>query len=187
MKKVKIRTELLKQLAENNSFSEKLIKKEFPKLFENKLEIGKWYKVKRNFINDKESIVYFQGIGKKTYGFGHNENWTDVYGDVDTFCNPKYTYTLATPQEVETAFKYLMIKKGFTNGKKVKSLWKDNIGTLDFGFKTEFKLDENEFWMGGYCLFKNGKWAEIIETPNDITTIVEKYGKDKVISLIEKM
>ncbi len=32
--KVKIRTELLKQLADNNSFSEQLIKKEFPQLFE---------------------------------------------------------------------------------------------------------------------------------------------------------
>ena len=34
MKKVKIKVELLKQLAENNSFSEELIKKEFPQLFE---------------------------------------------------------------------------------------------------------------------------------------------------------
>jgi hypothetical protein len=43
----------------------------------------------------------------------------------------------------------------------------------------------NEYYYN--VIFQNGTWATIIETPTDIITIVEKYGKDKVISLIEKM
>ena len=39
--------------------------------------------------------------------------------------------------------------------------------------------------MGGICLFKDGKLAEIITTPIEVIKVIETYGKDKLITLIE--
>ena len=181
-KKVKIRTELLKQLAENNSFSEKLIKKEFPQLFENKLEVGKWYKFKPN-----GTIGFYKGKNLDSYGIHNGGNWIDN-------CKWFYNYNLevsdlelATPQEVETALINEAKKRGYKEGNYncLKSFYVKDCK------KYYYNSEENQLRISnGYqynIIFDNGKWAEIIETPNEIITIVEKYGKDKVISLIEKM
>lgn len=137
-----------------------------------KFEVGKWYK-----YTDRDGfLVYCEEVISESQikGYGKSFAWSNSRFWVTN------NLTLATTQEVETAFKNLMLEKGFVSGIKVKSLWKNSIGTLDLGFKTDFKIEENEFWMGGYCLFKDGKFAEIIDetieikkslilnTPNDL-------------------
>ena len=172
----KVRNSVLLQLADNNSFSEELIRKEFPQLFDNKLEVGKWYKSRAN------RLVYRTG-NYNNYGFCRGMIWKN-----DLMCYEPKNWELATPQEVETAFKDLFIKMGFIKGKVFKCL-DTNLEITIKNSNLDFDHFEtgNIIYIDDYQVFKNGKLATIIETPTDIITIVEKYGKDKVISLIEKM
>lgn len=112
----KVRNSVLLQLADNNSYSEEILKKECPKLFDKK-EIG------NRLIEEAK-------------------------------------------------------KKGFVKGAMFYEFWiKDRICVVNDIEYTHSSLDLRS---DGRCLYHNGQWAEIIETPTDIIEIVEKYGKDKV-------
>lgn len=184
----KVINSVLLQLAENNSYSEEILKKECPKLFENKLEVGKWYKGSVDF----KSLIYITKINNKvSYNEIHYFGFTfGNYSENKTISNSDHerSLVLATPQEVESAFKDLFINLGFVKGKVFKCLDTNREITIK-NHVLDFELFEtnNVIYIDGFEVFKNGKIAKIIETPTDIITIVEKYGKDKVIKLIEKM
>jgi len=176
-----VRNSVLLQLAENNSFSEEIIRKECPKLFDSELKVGKWYKSNE----ESKNLIYIESIednGFVCYGFDYKSKWMDSLYRIKSG-----QYKLATPQEVETAFKNLFIKLGFVNGVKVSRDWCSTKEIQIVDVKIKYHYYSNTITIGGREIFKDGKFAEIIETHNDIITIVEKYGKDKAISLIEKM
>ena len=145
------------------------IEKELPDLF-NKLEVGKWYKINRNRLDDKIALVLFQGNGVKTYGFCHSGEWSDDYGSYDTFINTSYIHTLATEEEVKTALVNEAVKRGFELGKKVKwdfngfegykcsNITKDNF---------EYFLNKNKLELSCGIIFDNGKWATLITEPTE--------------------
>ena len=183
----KVRNSVLLQLADNNSFSEEILKKECPKLFESEIEINNYYWVKHD--NFQNALVFIQGKEvKHTYGFSHYFEFTDMYrNDLLHGTYKKDIIRKATPKEVETAFKDLFIKMGFVNGVRVLRNWRVTKEVEIVEGKIMYHSHSNAITISGREIFKDGKFAEIIETPTDIITIVEKYGKDKVISLIEKM
>ena len=143
------------------------IEKEFPQLFESKLEVGRWYK-SPEFGSSLFCVTKINGDYATAYGFNFIGIWQDEKAEF-AFSNLE-NKTLATPEEVETALINEAKKRGFEDGVKIIPLNKTIAkAVIDLGFKIEFKQYENEFWMGGYCLFKNGKWAEIIEKPTEMT------------------
>jgi len=156
------------EISENGS----LVKELFPDVFEVELEVGKWYK------RDKELIVW--NGGEDTYGFT-----SEGYFSENMLCSI-ITYPVpATPEEVETAFKNYFIEKGVVNGVEVKCLDIEIVYIFDLEYKTKFDFDDNSFYMGGVCLFKDGKIAEIIQTQNDVIKVIETYGTDKLLTFIE--
>lgn len=182
-----VRNSVLLQLADNNSYSEEILKKECPKLFESEIEINNYYWVKHD--NLQNALVFIQGKEvKHTYGFSHYFEFTDMYrNDLLHGTYKKDIIRKATPKEVETAFKDLFIKMGFVNGVRVLRNWCVTKEVEIVEGKIMYHSHSNAISISCREIFKDGKFAEIIETPTDIITIVEKYGKDKVISLIEKM
>lgn len=118
-----------------------------PNFFDIKLELGKWYKAPQT-----KNIVFIVSENEY-YGFISNE-WTIHKSNTINYNGLE----LATQQEVETYLITEANKRGYKDGVLT------NKGIIDLGFLTEFKLYSNEFWRGGYLLFKDGVWAKIIET-----------------------
>lgn len=197
--KFKISREVLLKLADNNSYSEEILKKECPKLFKSELKVNNYYWVKHTSLEN--ALVFIQGKDvTHTYGFSHYFEFTDMYrNDLLHTTYKSDIIRKATPQEVETALINEAKKRALTpnNLKNINCLEgysKERTQTY-YNNKTakfEYEKSTNTLWLinGSFlsiCIFNNGTWSEIIETPTDIITIVEKYGKDKLIKLIEKM
>lgn len=82
-------------------------------------------------------------------------------------------------------------RRGFVKGNVIKEC----LHGGDFNAKLVkgylFEYESNQLWINsktnGYnvCIFDNGTWAEIIQPPNDVIKVIETYGKDKLITLIE--
>jgi len=155
-----IKKTTLLQLAENNSFSESIIKKEFPQLFESELVVGKWYK------STHGSLLCFQGKYSQidnsgSYGFNTKNEWYENIG----VCKD-YKYKPATEQEVFEALKNEAVKRG---------LWNVPISYQDFlkadtpDFDEIFDFENNILWSRYGRVFDNGTWSEIIDQPKEIT------------------
>jgi len=155
-----IKKTTLLQLAENNSFSEEIIKKEFPQLFESELEVGKWYKNTSN--PNCNNLVFYKSDKQDCYGTSYYHNiWAD-----DMFFNRKYNWVLATEQEVFEA-----LKNWFE---------KDNKPFNNYKFLSE----HNKFlgWDGSvrHTLFENGIWNK--PQPKEITiSEIEKILGYKIL------
>ena len=176
-----VRNSVLLQLAENNSYSEEILKKECPKLFPT-IDYGVYLKCRNNPL---WLCYYDKGI---KYGFDAKGVW---FKDNSGY-QLQLTDYVATPQEVETALKSEFEKQNNIKLNERKPLeWSFENVTYSLSFRNlsnvRYCKKTNSLYFGGGLLFRDGKFAKIIETPTDIITIVEKYGKDKVISLIEKM
>jgi len=155
-----IKKTTLLQLAENNSFSESIIKKEFPKLFESELEVNRWYKNPH-----RKSLMYFTKTVHNTcfgYGFDNVGIWNNELEFFTTNWIP------VTEQEVFEALKNEAVKKGFKVGCKVIAP-KGTNGIITDNFSHEFRVEPNKFYFHNMCVFENGQWAEIIDQPKEIT------------------
>jgi len=158
---------VLLQLAENNSFSEEIIKKEFPQLFESELEVGKWYKC--------EGYLMVWNNGNNTYGFHRNDfskNW--VFGK-----DKSHLLTPATEQEVFEALTNEAVKRGYKVG-NFKCLLDNQIWGYDSC--QGYFLDDDGFHLDAGCVFKDGVWASIIDQPKEITiSEIEKILGYKIL------
>lgn len=159
-----VRNSVLLKLADNNSYSEEILKKECPKLFEKKeikRELGKWYISTAN----KNINSLFMDIGNyKAKGFFQGHEWTEDWSFPKT-----NELRLATPQEVETALKSEFEKQNYV---------KFNI--YKFDVNSNILTGRDSFSTKEFELFKDGVFTDEFKTPTDIITIFEKYGKDKV-------
>jgi len=150
-----------------------------------KLEVGRWYKVFRDEI-ETPSLVVFSGHNVPTYGFTHiSRSWTESYGCNNTFRNPDYRYSPATPQEVEEALIKEAKKRGFKEGVTFRPLYSDSSE-----YYSDFVLGENLYYdskensihhHGGARIFVNGKWATIIEPKVSISGDFTKQDLEKII------
>lgn len=149
---VKISKSLLLQLAENNSFSEEIIKKEFPQLFEKELELNKWMKTPflGLYCPDKKTKEGFM-----CYGFSPlTKTW--IVKEVPLYATKNDIP--ATEQEVFEALKKEAIKK--YNGRIFKSLMTNT--EIKFIEPSHFNMKENSLWVDGYNIFKDGVWSAVI-------------------------
>jgi len=177
-----IKKSVLLQLAENNSFSESIIKKEFPQLFESELEVGKWYKSNKKYF---KSIIFIteikqcQGYRKVFYyGIVNGDFKTDYFASEDIEKN----LNLSEEQEVFEALTNEAVKRGFKEGINVKAP-KGTTGIITDNFSHEFRVESNKFYFHNMCVFDNGTWAEICkEKPKEITiSEIEKILGYKIL------
>lgn len=168
MKNYTITEEQIKELAKGNS----KVKKWFPEVFETKLEVGRWYKGKHIGNSGLIFVQKYNGIDKGLTAFGfcwNSFNWRDSNSD---WCENSKQYLIeATEEEVFEALKNEAVKRGFKDGAYIKNCLRNQANEYrGFNIGGSITLDRhNELWMDVcgdedyyYCIFKDGKWAEII-------------------------
>jgi hypothetical protein len=146
------RKELIKRLHADSHPSYKWeIAKEFPKLFkQDDLVVGKWYK--------KEGYLMKWNNGKSTFGF-----FTGAYGKWEFGNDLKKQLILATDKEVEQAFIKEAKKIGFKEGVKFIDVVDGELEVVD-GNVYEYYPNVDILTLNSDRIYKNGKWAEILET-----------------------
>lgn len=168
MKTFELTQEQIDRLAEKKHAKE-LLQKFIPDAFENKLEVGKWYK------SESGSICF--NLGDSYYGFDCVGDWRDItYFKIG---EDIYEWELATEEEVREALINEAKKRGYKEGVRCK-----------FGIIKEIRtIKTNIFdWNGKYLfvrcingnadiIFKNGKWAEIIEEPKETEPTKEEINR----------
>jgi len=144
-----------------NGFTLPKLKQWFPDVFEVKLEVGKWYKVK----NLTKGSLGFDGLGQ--YTLEEHQNGLCDYDEGFNFkqadsiiwrTNGKITE--ATEQEIFEALKNEAVKRGFKEGVCVKGMDSGDSCMLS----SRKSLDYDGALNFGYDIFRNGVWAEIIQT-----------------------
>ncbi|MDA3614730.1 hypothetical protein [Polluticaenibacter yanchengensis] len=152
------------------------VKEMFPDAFKHK---SGWYKLPGSTF-----LMYHDFENGIKYGFGRNGEW---YDPLEISWNP--SLVPADETEVVNALLSEAIKRGYTKGVNVICL-KDGL---------EYKLrryDEisrisielmflmtKDFWLCGkgvftsFCIFKNGKWAEIIKEKTVVEELLELLNR----------
>ena len=149
MKTFELTQEQIDRLAEKKH-AKKLLKEFIPEAFENKLEVGKWYKLKDN---PKILALYDCFKHHRPYAYIFNEKGDYEYAPIFSFIELPNRWQLATEEEVREALINEAKKRGYKKGVKCK-----------FGIIEDIRtIETNIFdWNGNAdIIFKNGKWAEI--------------------------
>ena len=131
-----------------------------PNFFKVELEIGKWYCYRNK---NTYWIMNYQKGGNNCYGFNSIKDYGNCY-----VMNSGTNWIPATHQEVENALISEAKKRGFKAGVFVKraGINKDAFN-LSIPIDSFIYREENNGLDRKNCsgwIFKNGKWAEIIET-----------------------
>ena len=184
MKKYELTQEQINQLAEKKHAKE-LLQEFLPEAFENKLEVGKWYKSKYNinktlFFTKKETCSSDTGYGFNYFGIYKEKNF-NLLGYAT------YDFELATEEEVKEALINEAIKRGFKNVGELslklvsgEMFKKGSFVTANNNFR--YISVENILYLDGVEIFYKGKWAEIviedIPTQEEIDRVIN-YLKNK--------
>jgi hypothetical protein len=132
-------------------------KKEVLKEFseENEFKVGKWYTSKEN-TKKMWYIVNVFADSQVSFGFSDSGVWQNEEKRYSFFKE----FRPATDKEVESALIAEAKRRGFKEGVEVKSLTRDK---LMLRFETLCFFDNGLVDKWGSFIFKNGKWAEIVE------------------------
>ena len=145
----------------------------FPDVFEEKFT--GWAK-----CDDDPKWMGYVIDGKIQYGidyagnwFSEETGWTYIGVDCD-FDRP------ATHEEIESALKKEAIKRGFVEGVEIKELLGHNEGSFNINPKiamtSKIEYFAERVFIGDLLIFIEGKWAEIIDQPKEMT--VEQIQKE---------
>ena len=178
MKKYELTQEHINQLAETKHAKE-LLKEFIPEAFENKLEVGKWYRLRNKAFN---WLMCYTENRHGCYGFNSENLYSNEYVMYDY-----NDWELATEEEVKEALIYEAIKRGFKNVGELslklvsgEMFKKGSFGTANNKFR--YISVENSLYLDGVDIFNNGKWAEIviedIPTQEEIDRVIN-YLKNK--------
>jgi hypothetical protein len=159
----KSRKEFIKEshLAACNDWREK-IEKEFPELFKKyDLKINKWYVLTEDYCSLKKGSIFpflkYQSPTKKFAIVGHcifDHNKRNYLAPLSANLKP------ATDKEVEEALIKEAKKRGFKEGVRFKCLYNHDYK----GKCIPLFCSDGYLWLEGGCVFKDGKWATIVET-----------------------
>ena len=172
MKTFELTQEQINQLAEKKHAKE-LLKEFIPDAFENKLEVGRWYKLKDN---PKILALYDCFKHHRPYAYLFNAKGDYEYAPIFSFIELPNRWQLATEEEVSEALINEAKKIGFNNIGDLKI--KNIHGGISNGCSTinnDFYYDyiSNTLQLDGGIIFNNGKWAEIIEpTKEEINRVL---------------
>lgn len=138
-------------------------------------EFGKWYKNKSHL----GEVLYFIKSDEEFYGFTNNNEW--IYSKdikLNLFLS---TWTLATDQEVsdrllEYAKSKYILGKGKTRGCTINDKYSNKYSLNSCAI--EISTEENDRFGvrgGGACLYANGKWRAIVESPKEQVVDNEEF------------
>jgi len=171
--------EIVQRLGEIKQEKKQLKKqlKELPSL-----EVGKWYITDANhkFV----IIEKIDNVWAVCYGFTTGDSWYE--NGNRCVLNNDFGARLMTNKEVETALIKEAKKRGFKEGVNIKGMITGNRSLLKKGV---LFLDHLEWLRMGVhnsyapVIFKNGKWAEIIEEPKTIT-LNGKYNRIQLTDIL---
>ena len=174
MKKHELTQEQIEKLAEKKHAKE-LLKEFLPEAFENKLEVGKWYRLRNKAFN---WLMCYTENRNGCYGFNSENLYSNEYVMYDY-----NDWKLATEEEVREAL-INEAKKRYTN-KKARCLDTNDIIKINFNELTYYE-DINGLYAFDDDLdteieiFKDGIWAEIIEEKN---TFDKDYLDNKITEI----
>ena len=174
MKKYELTQEQIEKLAEKKHAKE-LLKEFLPEAFENKLEVGKWYRLRNKAFN---WLMCYTENRNGCYGFNSENLYSNEYVMYDY-----NDWKLATEEEVREAL-INEAKKRYTN-KKARCLDTNDIIKINFNELTYYE-DINGLYAFDDDLdteieiFKDGIWAEIIEEKN---TFDKDYLDNKITEI----
>lgn len=154
---------------------QKKIEEQFKELFPTpELEVGKWYRVPRF----GKCMIMFNGDFRNsvTYGFDYDGDFSYKIG-VQTA--DLRDFVLATDKEVETALINEVKKRGYKNGNYKCLLLPHSTHNTNEDF--DYRPKDNELALGATfsnIVFSNGKWAEIMKEPIELTLeqIAERFN-----------
>lgn len=144
------------------------------------LEAGMWYKDETS--DHLACITTFNDVEYRYYGFDTNGKW--IYDD---FYHADYVCDLrpATDKEVESALIAEAKRRGFKKGVRFKELllyqYTIGDGELRVKFKGFGKLKSAGIHLHNDWIFRDGKWAEIIEDKVPVITVNGADYKAEVI------
>ena len=183
--KLEIDKDLILKIADKCPSCKDDLKKEFPSVFENKLEVGKWYKTPKyktliciTKVVDEENVL--------AYGFGCNSgNWLNENDVCEAGLKTWNAKDLEPAQhsEILSALKKEAEKRGLVEGATIKN----HQGTfklrkLDIVYSEKYN---NGIWTrqgeNGIWLFINGTWATPIQTVTQ-KELLDFYKSEKGIT-----
>lgn len=135
-----------------NEWKEKL-EEWFPKVFEQKCEVGKWYWASEKAKREKTFLFYYSG-NKRTYGFGHDKKWRN-----DLFVGDNPTGIEAKILQIEKAL-IDEAKKRYEVPQRIMYL----DGRIDELLGYTLWYSDNTLGASGHnndIVYQNGKWADI--------------------------
>lgn len=129
-------------------------------VFETKLEVGKWYKDKWG-TSGLYYITEINGYKFTFFGFSVSGNYTNRNWYLIQNCD---LYP-ASDSEVLEALTNEAKKRGFVKGVcfNIVNGERESIN-IDKNSRYGFDNYGNKLLMNNWCIFENGKWAEIIKT-----------------------
>ena len=176
MKKFKITKEQILEMANwGNSKDLEKVKQWFPDAFENKLEVGKWYKTKHSLY----CVTEIDNDNVYAYGFDEDANWKKGIFNLRFSKND----IEATLTEISVALINEAKKIGFKENVKHTVTNGDDIIYSTFNENFIYDGFANKLLFNNFSIFKNGKWAEVIPLKITKEQIEEKLGYE--IEIIE--
>lgn len=163
------------------------LKNWFPESFKTELTIGKWYKHSKEaglfYLTEiTDSACHGYGFRKSGIWFSTSKNDRSAYCAVNNF-HFKYLVE-ATPEEVEASLISEAKKREYKKGNFKCMFNREDEFNLDYKKWFYCDVEKTLFTMpygeGGSCLFKDGKWAEIL--PQEKTVV----PMDKALKIIAK-
>lgn len=145
------------------------IEAQFPELFP-KLEVGRWLKDDTN-----QKWLMYRDV-KNIYGFDTLGNW--FYRENESY-EPNSCDRYATDKEVETALIAEAKRRGFNKTTMITQTFNENQEMcIGFWDESSVKFERNKLFAKGVRIFDNGKWAEIISDPIEVTLeqIADKFN-----------
>ena len=169
MKTFELTQEQIDRLAEKKH-AKKLLQEFLPEAFENKLEVGKWY-------ISEHYLAYYLGDYKCNCIRLSDGAWFENMHH--SLSGHLKSYKLATEEEVREALINEAKKRGYKEGVKCKFGIIEDIRTIETNI-----FDWNGKYLFVRCIngnadiiFKNGKWAEIIEEPKETEPTKEEINR----------
>lgn len=149
----------------------KRIEDEVPELFERELGVGRWYKDSDGSVFFVEKWKYKKNKVARGYGFV-GDNWVErPIGGASSYYFISRRPVEAKEEKVKSALIAEAERRGYDRAYAVNCLSPLGSDKIVIKQKPVFKMHNYSLWIEhdgeAICIFLRGKWAEIIEQPED--------------------
>lgn len=145
------------------------IKKEFPELFEVKMEKNKWYK-----CQERGNLVFYCSDEQKNYGI----SFAMLRWDNELWVHKGYTWILATKEEIETMLWKEAEERGIRKDTKLEeSLYFCQNSKNEGSFRVGYSENMDRLWNIHGVIYEKGKWATPLNENKEIQDKIDSLQK----------